>query len=964
MLKRIFLVVAVAILAVGCASGNNPIPTTPDTSDLSGPDITNTAQSEASGRALWGYFDWIIDTEQGLFEAIPMRSTEMHLNVSKFVDGPPTRFTFSNFNVDQGASTISLDVGIEHPFPGKPNLAGFDVHGVVIGKGSVYGFDDPSIILAGNDDVHLVNADGWSRWWNPTEFNIANNIVSYRDGSFGIPHSVGDYNATINGFKLFADDLGNNEHPDGLNIADRAVFSPGSLNSRHYQIYFPQEENKFVIRFNYAIDVSWEPIPGYNPGDPVIIPDDYPASANQPEPFRIHVESNFNSLYFETSSIKGGSLVYEVSIFDWQGYLTDGDVADEIAEVKLECPEGMSQSFTGTLTDAGSGNQAYAVYEIEIDGDYLTNNGDYEALISVISANGDYQPGMTGYTGSAPLTSYLRFPFAEIEDTGPVPNEPPVADATADVNEILIGETVTFDASTSEDNDGMIMSYEWDFDGDGTFGDPWDAGDEINPQKFYDTAEFYNVDLQVTDDDDATDTLDAPILITVTGGNIPPIACATSDVTEIIPGESITFDATCSEDLDGIIVLYEWDFDGNDSYGDAWDSGTDTEPTVIYNDIGIYEVDLRVYDNESAVDLLDDKITIYVVDPFNEPPTACADLISTFLWEDQPIEFDGTCSDDTDGFIIEYQWDFDNDGIYGDEYDEGTDSNPVKMFGAGDQTVDLKIIDDGGKSDTLDTPIQFFVESHVTITLPEDQDFKSVNGYEYYAMSCVIPEDIPFDYLDYDGPWDFTGSSYLPDPDYLYIYQPSDQEIEDYESFFPSTVDYYTRNDLYGIGIAGYLYMAEEPDFVSDVLYIHGHIERLMHLPFGVAFAYNEDTGGPIGLQFPWDIYTDEQWELEILNGSSSFIKITYNETGIGEGDATIPFEGVWDTRVLLTRAYLEVFISEQLAAQVILYKWTADDGKQVGRLYAMNTSEDINFNMYTFEITGESRFTALKAEL
>ena len=48
-------------------------------------------------------------------------------------------------------------------------------------------------------------------------------------------------------------------------------------------------------------------------------------------------------------------------------------------------------------------------------------------------------------------------------------NRPPVVGASVSPAEPHINEPITFDASASYDPDGSIVSYEWDFDGDGIF---------------------------------------------------------------------------------------------------------------------------------------------------------------------------------------------------------------------------------------------------------------------------------------------------------------------------------------------------------------------------------------------------------------------------------------------------------------------------------------------------------------
>jgi glucose/arabinose dehydrogenase len=74
-------------------------------------------------------------------------------------------------------------------------------------------------------------------------------------------------------------------------------------------------------------------------------------------------------------------------------------------------------------------------------------------------------------------------------------NRPPVAVAKADTTSVDIGGTVHFDASASTDPDGDPLSYSWDLDGDGTFGD----STAVNPGWTYNSGGTVRVGLRVTD---------------------------------------------------------------------------------------------------------------------------------------------------------------------------------------------------------------------------------------------------------------------------------------------------------------------------------------------------------------------------------------------------------------------------------------------------------------------------------
>ncbi|MCX6646122.1 MAG: PKD domain-containing protein [bacterium] len=959
MLKHSIIIVIILAILSGCSKGDNPV--VPGSQEIT-PD--KVSQQNEPDHFLLGYFDGRIDLRNEAIEMVPMRTSEMHLNISKFIENPITNLSISNYNIDWDTSIISVDIGFTHPLAGFDEYAGFDMKGIFITKGTRTGFEDPSIVISGDGETRLLNPDGMSRWWNPVEFQHGDNFFSYRDFRFGIKDEVANYECTLNAYKLYADDLSVNEDIADLDLLNRAVTSPGATNTRHYEVFFPKDANdEFIIQFNFAIDVCWEPIPGYVPGQEVDIPGDYPPVANQPEPFRIDVSTDFNSIYYENESTKGGMTIYNVKVYDWQGYLGPQNVADEIGEVKFECPEVLPGSYVAALIDVGAGSKAYAEYEIQVDGHDLTGNGDFNGLISAISSNGDYQDTVTGFSGDVPLASYISFPIAYIAVEAPPPNIAPVAVATANTLSVYEGDTVIFDASGSSDSDGIIVSYKWDFNGDGTYGDIFSGGTMIFPEVIYSTAGVYNVDLMVKDDDGDTDTLDTPLQITVLSYvNLPPIASAIADQTDIDPGDTVTFDASGSSDPDGTIVLYSWDFNNDGIFGDSYDSGTMVMPAVQFNNPGNFPVYLKVTDNDSAEDILDIPIIIHVGEVPNIDPIASAVVVGSSFWAGDLIQFNASASHDIDGYIVSYLWDFDEDGIYGDPIDGGTEKLPKKIFTSGIHNIDVKVVDNSGGEDTLDVPISINVGKHVEITLAEDQAFKSANGYNYLVQINNTPADIPVDYTIY-GNWDFTGLSWLPDPDQVILFPSSDPEVSSYVPMLPSTPQYFIRYDIFPTPDRDYFYLAEEADFVNNLLYVYGHVEREGGEVDGMLYDYSDSNNGPIAIQYPWTIGSSTEWHLDLNDNGPVNVVYDYTEVAVAEGLATVPFNGVWDTDALLTRTFYKVRFVDIDIAWVLIYKWTADDGRQIARLSAMNTTIETNFNVNTYDITGESRLVVLNEE-
>ena len=94
-----------------------------------------------------------------------------------------------------------------------------------------------------------------------------------------------------------------------------------------------------------------------------------------------------------------------------------------------------------------------------------------------------------------------------------IPNHPPVAQLLANPIEGDAPLDVAFDASGSSDIDGPIVSYEWDWEGDGVF--DHDSGSVPTVEHTYDIAQIYDPQVRVMDEHNGTDTAD----VTVTAGS-------------------------------------------------------------------------------------------------------------------------------------------------------------------------------------------------------------------------------------------------------------------------------------------------------------------------------------------------------------------------------------------------------------------------------------------------------------
>jgi PKD repeat protein len=183
-------------------------------------------------------------------------------------------------------------------------------------------------------------------------------------------------------------------------------------------------------------------------------------------------------------------------------------------------------------------------------------------------------------------------------------NNPPNAHLSADVTSGEVPLTVLFDASSSTDEDGQIVRYNWDFDGDGTV----DRSSTDPVQEFtFETGRRFNSAVSVVDDDGLSSIASLTIDATV-GGNLPPTPSLTFSPEDPHAPVIIQFDASGSVDHDGNIVSFEWDFDDDGTY----ELSTGATPNTERRFVGwkAYPVALKLTDNDSGVSVLKIAVTI------------------------------------------------------------------------------------------------------------------------------------------------------------------------------------------------------------------------------------------------------------------------------------------------------------------------------------------------------------------
>jgi hypothetical protein len=401
-----------AYMCAGCTGGGGTSPVAPPGADQSSPQLTSSSNPDRAceGRVSWGFWDAILDKEAMTVEFVPVRTGSIHLNVVTILNstmGISAHIDPADSNPSTGL--FAIDVSLTHPFSGKPQFSGFDVKGILITPGTTA---IGQLIFAGPGETSLVNADGCSRWWNPSEFP-GPALSGYRPGILGSQNSA-LLTATVNPYKYFCDFLTSEQDLIDLTSVPldddlgRGVFSSGATNTRRYLIRFPMSPGPQIV-FNYAVDASWkQPVP--NP--PTQVPDDFPMDANQSEAYCLVAGADVNTLAVDEGGVGGGVLRVSIDVYDWQGQ-SSGSISDEISSVRVYAPELFPDGQTMNLSYEDA---VMATYSADLSGLAAPAVGGMaQVIMGVESADGLHYSAYAPGGPDEPVSAYqvLWVPVAE-----------------------------------------------------------------------------------------------------------------------------------------------------------------------------------------------------------------------------------------------------------------------------------------------------------------------------------------------------------------------------------------------------------------------------------------------------------------------------------------------------------------------------------------------------------------------
>ncbi len=334
----------------------------------------------------------------------------------------------------------------------------------------------------------------------------------------------------------------------------------------------------------------------------------------------------------------------------------------------------LNVQFTGSNSTDGDGAIASYAWNFGDGGAATTPNpshsfnaaGNYSARLIVTDDNG---------------ASDTAFVAIQVN----APNQPPHAVASANPTSGKAPLAVQFTGGNSTDNDGTITAYAWNFK-DGT------NGKAKNPLHTFNNVGTYKVRLIVTDNSGAKDTAFVTIKVT---NNTPPNAVASANPTSGKAPLTVQFTGGNSTDSDGTIASYAWNFaDGT--------TGKAKNPLHTFNNVGAYNVRLIVTDSAGAKDTAFVQITV----TNNAAPNAVASAIPASGIAPLNVQFTGSNSNDSDGTITNYAWNFGDGG-------NAATANPLHTYNTpGSFSASLIVTDNNGAKDTA------FVQMQVNANQP------------------------------------------------------------------------------------------------------------------------------------------------------------------------------------------------------------------------------------------------------
>jgi PKD repeat protein len=321
-------------------------------------------------------------------------------------------------------------------------------------------------------------------------------------------------------------------------------------------------------------------------------------------------------------------------------------------------------------------------------------------------------------------------------------NEPPAATVSYSPSNPDVGEQMTFDPNGTADPDGDdVFSYEYDWDGDGTYEGFTEVESTITHT--YDTRGSKTVTFRAEDEHGGVGTATVSFFV----GDREPIARCSVTPESVHVGEEIQMDARASENASSA----DFDPDGDGTYETV--GHVDFLANYSYETADTYEVRALLQNGEQTNETFCGTVSVTE----NEPPTAALTITPSDPMTGESVTFDASGSSDTDGSVETYRWDFDGDGTV--ERETNDSSETYQFDASGSYVPSVTVVDDDGATGeaSRDLSVEDEPPPPTTLCTIEDTTVTVGESTTVDASGSDGPTTVEFD-TDGDGTYERTDS--------------------------------------------------------------------------------------------------------------------------------------------------------------------------------------------------------------
>jgi PKD repeat protein len=388
-----------------------------------------------------------------------------------------------------------------------------------------------------------------------------------------------------------------------------------------------------------------------------------------------------------------------------------------------------TQVLSTPLTASGQGNWEESTLLVQ-----ARDRGEMAAI--TLSGGNEYPNDATFYVSDL---AGILIPF-ELPPEVFVINERPNAVASSDDMETCM--TVAFDGTASSDPEGAPLSYLWRFDDGATAEGPSAVHEYTDEGRFFAKLEVVDHSPQLGNGA----TVNVPVFV-----KNPPEALSGKRAL-VAAGEDNTYDGTPSTGRAWAIARHQWDF------GD----GTSVEGEKVvhaYAEPGVYTVTHRVTDASGhRCNTASETFEVRV----NAEPVAEAGADRRISVGEETV-LDAGASTDSDGTIVDYQWDFGDGATASGAVVRHAYASPATY------RIKLAVADDSAVANSGDEDSLTIVVNDPPV--PEAGEDRSVAIAEPLAFSGGASIDRDGDIIAYD--WDFGDGNSGSGHDVTHAYEKS-----------------------------------------------------------------------------------------------------------------------------------------------------------------------------------------------